>query len=119
MSRSLEEIYNLVSAMARDIGERFQTLEKEQQEFRADITERIERLEGKVDQLEQRAERLEQRSEVIEREVRDLRGDMSEVKFEVLTISARFDRFEARALENRADLRELNARVARLEGKPI
>lgn len=57
----------------------------------------------------------------ISREVGEMRAEfrreLSELRNEVRAITSRLDRLEARILDNRADIRELESRMAVLEGR--
>jgi predicted nucleic acid-binding Zn-ribbon protein len=53
----------------------------------------------------------------ISRDVGEVRTEVRELRNEVRAITSRLDRLEARILENRADVRDLESRVSMLEGK--
>jgi predicted nuclease with TOPRIM domain len=89
------EILNYLSAISREVGE----LRTEMREMRAELNSL-------------RAELGEVRAEQSK-----LRADLDAVRADVRTIIKRFDRMEAVVLENRADIRDVEDRVAVLEGK--
>jgi hypothetical protein len=82
------EILHYLSAMSRDIGE-----------FRTETRTQISEL------------RTEMRTGFGE-----LRVEIREARAEVSAIASRLYRLEARVLDNRADVRDLDARVKVLEG---
>lgn len=71
-------------------------ISREVGEFRSETNARFQRIEG---------------------EFKDMRYEISELRNEVRAITSRLDRLEARILENRADVRDLTARVTVLESR--
>ncbi len=96
------EIINYLSAISREVGElrtEMREMRVEQNSFRTELTA-------------VHAELVEVRSEQSK-----LRADLDLVREDLRTLIKRFDRMGAIALENRADIRDVEDRVAVLEGK--
>ena len=91
-SDRLTEILNFLSAISRDIGA-----------FRTETNARLDKIEARVGRIETRLDGLE--------------ADMRALRADVRALTIRFDRDHAVVFETRADVRELEDRVAALEGK--
>jgi len=95
----LTEILNFLSAISRDIGA-----------FRTETNSRLDKIEARLDSLEARGGRVETRLDGLE-------ADMSALRADVRALTIRFDRDHAVVFDTRADVRELEDRVAALEVK--
>jgi len=102
----LTEILNFLSAISRDIGA-----------FRAETNARLDSLEARVGNIESRLDGLEAHVGRIETRLGGLEADMRALRADVSALTIRFDRDHAVVFDTRADVRELEHRVAALEGK--
>ncbi|MFL6211868.1 MAG: hypothetical protein ACJ74W_23685 [Pyrinomonadaceae bacterium] len=103
------EILNYLTAISRDVGE-LRTEVKQLGTQLAQINERLTQVEARLDQVETRLEQLETRFEQMDARL----GRMERAQRQH---GQRFDRMVGTVLTMRADVEELQDRVAELEAK--
>ncbi len=101
----VNELKQYISVMIREIGE-----------MRKDFAVRFDKLEARVGGLEERMGGLEERMGGLEASMSEMKDETREMRKDIRALTIRFERFEARAADTRADVAELQDSVTVLEG---